>query len=209
MKEATTLHFDLVEHAGERAVQIFVRWLYHRSLNGYHWTRLGSYIHSWNYYNAGELIESWRFGDYIQAPEFKNDVLRIFQKFVTKCDSSQDNIDFHPLRLLPSELNGLDTDSPVYRMLVAMLGQALYSLRNPTLVEVILGKLREDVYAAVTKYMVLHSAEIFKRLIEANDDGYILPEALDDRDNDLWEIMKGPDAICMDDFLEKIDREEV
>ncbi|KAI0002823.1 hypothetical protein F4779DRAFT_634927 [Xylariaceae sp. FL0662B] len=76
-KEASTLHFNLSEHATEGTLSMFIRWLYSRS-----------YVESFNLgsidvmsrfsaYKDKELVEAWLFGDYIQAKGFRDDVIRL------------------------------------------------------------------------------------------------------------------------------------
>ncbi|RYP67040.1 hypothetical protein DL771_007459 [Monosporascus sp. 5C6A] len=84
MKEATTLHFDLTEHATEFTVALYVKWLYARSTPYY--TRDGAVPYSgWigqtKYDEAlGKLCMAWLLGDYLQAPEFKNLIIVLLHR---------------------------------------------------------------------------------------------------------------------------------
>lgn len=200
MKEATTLHFDLVEHSGEDAVETFVTWLYHRSFYGYQWEYIESYLESSGSYNAGVLIEAWRFGDYIQATAFKNDILQVLHKCVATYD-----IQDHPFYYASSQLKGLDSNSPVYRMLVAEFGQALYALGGSILFESTLKRIGKDECAAVTKYMAMQSAGILVRLIKDNADGRIMLDRLKNNNDDLRKILAGSRGISVADFQEEIE----
>ncbi|KAI1074339.1 hypothetical protein F5B20DRAFT_586355 [Whalleya microplaca] len=76
-KEATTCTFNLSVHATEETVSTFIRWIYLR--------HAGQRIEEYNLvFHLGHIftdkaIQAWLFGDYIQATEFRNDIMRLIR----------------------------------------------------------------------------------------------------------------------------------
>ncbi|RYP42077.1 hypothetical protein DL768_010402 [Monosporascus sp. mg162] len=81
MKEATTLHFDLTEHATKFSVALFVKWLYAQSTLDYSGDHLAAFS-GWidqveDDEVIGELCAAWLLGDYLHVPEFKNFIIML------------------------------------------------------------------------------------------------------------------------------------
>ncbi|OTB08355.1 hypothetical protein M426DRAFT_182771 [Hypoxylon sp. CI-4A] len=78
--EAKTRTFDLSEHATSATLSIFIRWLYHKSTNRgatSEFTRDSSERYE-------DVVEAWFFGDYIQATEFRNDIIHILNDYTDR-----------------------------------------------------------------------------------------------------------------------------
>ncbi|OTA60443.1 hypothetical protein K449DRAFT_466378 [Hypoxylon sp. EC38] len=80
-QEATTRTFDLSIHATEATISAFIKWIYQKNPKPFddQYVRSCSHVTGWMTLFDGlsdrDAIESWLFGDYIQAKEFRNDLL--------------------------------------------------------------------------------------------------------------------------------------
>ncbi|KAI1413701.1 hypothetical protein F5Y13DRAFT_198503 [Hypoxylon sp. FL1857] len=76
-REATTRTLDLSVHATEATVSTFVKWMYSKNmdfLNGIGEAGM-AYDILFDSVSDKDAVESWLFGDYIQATSFRNDLL--------------------------------------------------------------------------------------------------------------------------------------
>ncbi|RYP03098.1 hypothetical protein DL764_005381 [Monosporascus ibericus] len=122
MKEATTLHSDLTEHATKFCVGRFVKWLYARPLL----SRPGFTTFSLWFERAkdedllAELCTAWLLGDYLQAAEFKNLVMRFLVPMLENVEIWRHPLLHHYPSLgdvyLNSKLHDLLVDSLAYLM---------------------------------------------------------------------------------------------
>lgn len=204
--EATTLHFELSEHAGDEAVDLFVAWIYHRSLHEYDWKTIHSYVQGLDACETGTtyppdvLIEAWSLGDSIEAIAFKNDMLRALHEEVTESIFSS-----HPFLSIPTSLAALDAESPAYRMLVAILGRELYAKKRMIDVEENLDEIEcvPFAYAAVTKYMALYGATIATDITSSVTTlGASRSERAKVLDIQVRTIRDGGRGVSVEDFLE-------
>lgn len=198
MKEATALHFDLVEHAGDEALDLFCLWLYSRPLSlgtrRILHTRANTFRHC-----TDILIQAWRLGDYLQAIDFKNDILFALDTEVLRCA-----VDDHPFVKHSSQLEGLDTKSSLYRMLATMLGQVIFAQCSVDHIRKIFKAVDADARAAVTECIALYSAEQFDWMRQdANYESMSDKEKLRRLDESVNGVVGVVYGVKMEDFLEE------
>lgn len=204
MKEATTLHFDLVEHAGDTAVELFATWIHCHSLPVFDRDQLGHLlVDKPDAKNAS--IEAWRLGDYLGITEFRNDVL-----FVIAEQLSAVVIESHPFLESSPLLDGLDTNTALYRLLAANLGQDLLVHHDRDEMQRTLRSLDADAHAAVSEYIALDCSELFQ-WVRYGSDFYAMSDRRMARRlrEDAKTIRKGGARVCVYGFLEDDNKDVV
>lgn len=155
MKEATTLKFELVEHAKEEVVDLFVTWVYSRSLPGYDWKSLKRDAKYASDKNSDTLILAWRLGDYLQSIEFKNDVLRLIHEALASGPTLS-----HPFIRTPLLVADLNTSSSLFRLLTDIIVKNLYTMDERQHIKQRLAKLEGNMRDVVMEYMAIYGAHL-------------------------------------------------
>ncbi|KAI0005275.1 hypothetical protein F4779DRAFT_598374 [Xylariaceae sp. FL0662B] len=119
MKESTTLHFDLTEHADNTTVPFFVKWVY---MNAATESESCVDIHKWTNRQIEwwDMIPIWHFADYVQAVELQNDIITVLHGIARRTDVLCDYDPVEALRLQP-----LPAESALFRLLAWSLTDML------------------------------------------------------------------------------------
>ncbi|RYP33585.1 hypothetical protein DL767_004700 [Monosporascus sp. MG133] len=209
-KETAELHFYLTKHANKFTVTFFVKWLYVRPTlgrNSVEETILKTFVDQENQGAAiGTLCSTWLFGDYLQAPEFKNLALELLSYTLPFRIIGNDQ-----LHHLPPCLGAIDPSSKLHDLLVASLASVIGAsgAMGVTEVDLILEKLNADTKTKLLRRFVLHTQEVRKTVQELRTHYRPVPSrnktSADTLGEALRDIAKGDVSALssLEDYLEE------